>query len=280
MSSSKNKFCIVLISSFILSSCVPAAIGGVVGIGKSVYQDKTVGEEISDQTVWAKIRTSLMKNNIDNLVGDVNVKVHEGRVLLTGTVKHREDIIKIIRICWEQDGVKEVINELKVEDESSGGLKQYAQDTWITARLKSRMLFNKDIKSINYNVITINGTVYLIGLARSQEELGAVTDLSSHIGGVKEVISYVRVKKNPDVANDESDISANSVEEFTAEDITDNNKADPVESKPVNKPEEENKNIPLKVEKKEKEVEAKKKESVKKKQNSDEIFAEEDFDSF
>ncbi|MEQ9115330.1 MAG: BON domain-containing protein [Rickettsiales bacterium] len=248
----------VLLNS-LLFGCVPAVIGGgFAGVGKSVYQDKTLGEEINDQTVWTKIRAALMRNNIDSIIGDVNVKVSEGRVLLTGTVKSREDIVKIIRICWEQNGVKEVINELKVEGESKGGLKQYAQDTWVTTRLKSKLLFNKEVKSINYNVITIDGIVYLIGIARSQEELTIVTDAASHIGGVKEVISYVRVKKDLDEVNNESQVSSNAVDEFTKEDITENNDSEEAK-KTSNK------------------LEAKKKIDSK---PSEDIFSEEDFDSF
>ncbi len=202
-----------------LKACVPAVVGGAAAGGKSLYQDKTVGESLSDQTIWAKIRAALMKENIDNLVGNINVKVSEGRVLLTGIVKNREIMVKVVRICWQQDGVKEVINELKLDGEIQSGLKQYAQDTWVTTRVKSKLFFNKQVKSINYNIITIDGLVYVIGLANSQKELDVVIDSISQIGGVKEVISYVRVKKAIDQIEDSKNNYSTSIDEFNDKEV-------------------------------------------------------------
>lgn len=251
-----NKF-IKLLSIFhalsLLNGCVPAVVSGAAGAGAALYQDKTVGEELSDQTIWAKIRAALMKENIDSPMGDINIKVNEGRVLLTGTVKNREVMVQVVRICWERDGVKEVINELKLANQVKGGLKQYAHDTWITTRLKSKLFFNKHVKSVNFNIITINGVVYIIGIAQDQDELNLVTDAASQISGVKEVISYIRVKKNPEKANIETAVTTNSIEEFNDQDLKFE------DSKPISKP-----------------TPAKESPSTK----NDEIFSEEDLNSF
>lgn len=186
----------LIASGFLVSGCIPAVVGGAAAGGKVLAGDKTVGEAVSDGTVWTKIRAGFISHNIDSLVGSVNVTVSEGRVLLTGRVKDNETMLKVIRVCWEQDGVKEVINELKVEEQSGKNLSGYTKDSWITARIKSKILVTKNVKSVNYTVETIDGIVYLMGIARTQDELDTVTDIAATVSGVERVVSYVKVQGN------------------------------------------------------------------------------------
>lgn len=181
-------------TSFLLSGCVPAVVGTAAAGGKVLTQDKTVGESISDTTIWTKIRASFIHNNLDSLVGSVNVTVHSGRVLLTGSVKSNETMISVIRSCWDQDGVKEVINELKIDEENKKSFVNYSKDSWITTRIKSKLLVSKEVKSVNYTIETIDGVVYLFGIARTQEELDVVTEAASTVSGVDKVISYVKIE--------------------------------------------------------------------------------------
>ena len=47
---------------------------------------------------------------------------------------------------------------------------------------------------MNFNIETYNGVVYLMGIARSAEELKRAAEEASVVGGVKQVVSYVRVR--------------------------------------------------------------------------------------
>ncbi len=178
-----------------LFSCAPAIFGGAGFGGKLLFQDKTMGESFSDTSIWTKIKSKMMHKKVDDLLGSVTVKVNEGRVLLTGTVPTREANLEILKICWDTQGVKEVINELKVVKKDQTSIGTYTKDSWITTQVRSKMLFS-DIKSINYSVETIDGVVYVFGIARSQSELEKATEKISKISGVKKVISYVRVVKD------------------------------------------------------------------------------------
>lgn len=192
------KLKLILASLLFLSSCVPAVVGGVASGGKVLAQDKTVGEAVSDGTIWTKIRAGFISNNLDSLVGSVNVTVSEGRVLLTGRVKDDESMLKAIRVCWDQDGVNEVINELKVDDRRDRNVMQYTKDSWITTRIKSKILVTKNVKSVNFTVETIDSVVYLMGIARTQEELDTVTDIAATVNGVEKVVNYVKVEGSLD----------------------------------------------------------------------------------
>ncbi len=56
------------------------------------------------------------------------------------------------------------------------------------------MLKSGAVGSVNYNVETVNGVVYLFGIASSQQELEQVTTLARTIDGVRRVVSHVMLK--------------------------------------------------------------------------------------
>src|SRR5690606_36345187 len=90
-------------------------------------------------------------------------------------------------------GVKQVINEIRVSEEG-GGLVSYARDTWISTRLRTAITLDRDVLSINYNIDTVQGTVYLMGVAQSQKELNRVIEIARTIPDVKQVVSYVKLR--------------------------------------------------------------------------------------
>ena len=53
------------------------------------------------------------------------------------------------------------------------------------------MIFKKDIKATNYNIDTINGKIYIFGIAMKQEEKRNVIEEAKQIYGVKEVIPSI-----------------------------------------------------------------------------------------
>ncbi len=89
----------------------------------------------------------------------------------------------------------EVINEIEVKDKSS--LTDSAQDIWIATQLKAKILIDSEVSSINYSIETVNGIVYLIGIAQNQAELDRVTNHARNIRYVEKVVSYVRLPKAP-----------------------------------------------------------------------------------
>ena len=61
-------------------------------------------------------------------------------------------------------------------------------------------MFTGDVRSVNYTIDTVNGSVYLIGSARSQAELDKVTDVARNVPNVKRVVSYVEIRQGQPVA--------------------------------------------------------------------------------
>ncbi len=169
-------------------------VGGAATVGVTVAQERSAGDAVDDGVITFVINERLLNFHVD-LFQAVGVEVYEGRVLLTGSVPKPDDRIEAVRIAWLADGVTEVLNEIQVTDR--GGLVDYAHDTWITTQLRSKLLLDKDVRAINFNVETVNGVVYLIGIAQDQAELERVTNHARTITNVVKVVSHARLKDDP-----------------------------------------------------------------------------------
>ena len=185
---------LMLAGSLGLAGCTEFAVGTVATAGLAVAEERSVGDVIDDLTIRAQLNQIFFEDDVD-LYRDVSFGVVEGRVLLKGSVPGPEHRIRAIQLAWGAAGVREVINEIQVTDE--GGIVDYARDTWISAQLKGRILLDMDIASINYNIETVNGTVYLLGIARDEVELTKVRGHARAIDDVKRVVSHVIMKEDP-----------------------------------------------------------------------------------
>lgn len=177
-----------------LGGCTSAVIGGGAAAGVAAAQERSVGNAIDDTTIAAEIAAKLLDDSF-SLFRNVDLEVLEGRVLLTGKVPKTEDRLRAEEIAWKVDGVKEVANAIQVTTE--GGIASYARDVRISNELRLKMLGDSKILGINYAIETVNGTVYLIGIAQSEDELNRVIQHARSIEGVKKVESYVRLKDDP-----------------------------------------------------------------------------------
>lgn len=175
-----------------LAGCGPSTVIGAGAIaGNAAMQDRGFVKTVEDTATETKINANLLNYSAELFV-DVSVEVYEGRALLTGKVRRVKDRIEAVRIAWNVSGVTEVINEIQVEDTSD--LLDAARDHWVTAELAAKITLDNKIKAINYSIDTVNGTVYLMGIAQSQAELNRVRNHARQLSYVRRIVSYVRIK--------------------------------------------------------------------------------------
>lgn len=170
-----------------------AAGAGAVGV-TAAQSEKGFHRSMSDTEIRIAINDRWLQAD-EAIFRKVNLQVQEGRVLLTGNVDLPEQRIEAVRLAWQAPGVREVINEIEVNDTS--GLGDAARDTWISTQLRSTLLFDKEVAAINYSIETVNQAVYLMGVAQSQQELDRVIGHAKDIAYVRRVVSYVLLKDDP-----------------------------------------------------------------------------------
>ncbi len=178
-----------------LAACSPAgvAVGAGATVGVAAFQERGLGGAVEDSRIRIQINDLWLKED-EILYRKAGLQVQNGRVLVTGVMPSTEMRAKAIELAWQADGVKEVINEVQVGDGSFG---DYTQDTWISTQLKADLLLDAEVSSINYSIQTVRGTVYIIGIAQSDQELRRVLNHARGLANVRKVVSYVQVKSDP-----------------------------------------------------------------------------------
>ncbi|MDP7429126.1 MAG: BON domain-containing protein [Alphaproteobacteria bacterium] len=169
------------------------AVGGAAAAGVATVQERTLGRAIDDKALEIQINHRLLQAD-EVLFRKISVEALEGRVLLLGAVPKPDDRIEASRLAWETPGVREVMNEVQVTDRS--GIVNYFKDAKITTELHLLILRDRDIRDINYSIETVNGIVYLLGIAQDKAELDKLTRHARNIAGVEKVISHVRLRSD------------------------------------------------------------------------------------
>jgi osmotically-inducible protein OsmY len=179
-------------------STTGCAAGVAVGAGATAVtatqKEKGVKAVLSDAEIRIEIN-HLWFQASEVIFTEINLQVQEGRVLLSGSVENPEHRLEAVRLAWQAEGVLEVINEIEVGDTST--VVDYTRDSAITVQLESKLLFDSEIRSINYSIETVNQIIYLMGIAQSQAELDRAIGHAKDIPYVLRVVNYVRLKDDP-----------------------------------------------------------------------------------
>jgi len=187
---------IASLSFIVLQGCTPLGVATGIGATAGIASAKEGGlkQSVRDVQIQAVINDLWFKHNIE-MFRKLNMTVEQGRVLITGVVQDPEHRVEAIRLAWQAPHVKQVINEVQVAD--SEGVRGFVTDSWITTKLRTAILLDRDISSINYSIDTVQSVVYLMGNANSQQELNEVMDHARTTQHVKQVVSYVKMLGEP-----------------------------------------------------------------------------------
>jgi osmotically-inducible protein OsmY len=148
---------------------------------------RTIGTYIDDEQLETIARVNLRKTSDALKQSNIQVSAFNGVVLLTGQVANKSLRTQAAEVISELDRVRQVHNELEVRDNATFWIN--TNDQWISTKVKTKLLANKDIKSSRVKVKTENGIVYLMGLlSRAQAE--KVTNV---VAGTSRVVKVVRV---------------------------------------------------------------------------------------
>ena len=192
MKHSSRSFAVIaaLFLSPCLSGCAVAVVGGLAaasGAGYQAGQERGLNGTIDDMSVKSGV-----SNALNSQYGDVAATVYGGRVLLTGSSPNPASKADAERVASQVPGVTAVYNEIAVGPPEAP--METAKDTWITARVRSDLVFDADIRSPNYTIETDRQSVYLLGSARTQAELDRATQIARYVPGVQRVVSYVEIR--------------------------------------------------------------------------------------
>ena len=177
-------------ASLTLSNCAPLVGAGAAAIGIAAVKEGGIKQSVSDTAIQATINDLWFRENVE-IFRKLDLTVNQGRVLITGIVQNPEHRVDAVRLAWKAKGVKQVINEIQIAD--SAGFKAFLSDQWIITQIRTGITVDKEVQNLNYSLDAVNGTVYLMGVAQSQDELHRVMERARTVRGVQQVISYVKL---------------------------------------------------------------------------------------
>ena len=156
---------ISLILLIFLTSCTSMSkFGAGVDI---TFDPRTIGMQIDD-TIMQKNLSARLALTDKKYFLSIQTEVIDGRIFLSGKVDDPEEKILITKMAWETKGVRSVKNAITIKGQTN--FKNTAKDILITSQLRSALIFNKITKSRNYTLETINGNVYIFGIAMDKEK--------------------------------------------------------------------------------------------------------------
>lgn len=153
------------------------------------------GEVVSDASINAAIKSKLIWSKYADGM-DLTVTTEDGNVVLAGNVATAETKQLAEKLARDTHGVRTVKNQLKISDKAvNGGNYRNADaasgtmmaDSWITTKVKSSLLYSRNVSGFDIGVNTDKGVVTLDGTVSSGAEKALATELAHNIRGVKSV---------------------------------------------------------------------------------------------
>lgn len=189
-------FAILFLGLLSLNACstLGVATGAAAVTGISAAQEGGLNRAYNDTKIKVQINDAWFQYDIEAF-RKLSTTINQGRVLITGAVQNPEHRVEAVRLAWQVKGVSQVINEIRVAE--SEGITGFVKDNWITSKLRTSLTFDRGVQSINYSIDTVQGVVYLMGVAQNQAELNRVIEVARTISGVKQVVSYVKLAGEP-----------------------------------------------------------------------------------
>ena len=196
----KNKIILISLIFLVFTGCVGISSTGIFGTGVSIAVDpRSLGTQIDDTVMQKNLLARLALRDKTYLIS-VNTKVLDGRIFLTGKVNDPEEKLQITKLAWETKGVRSVRNDIKIKEDFN--FQQSAKDLLITSQLRSALIFNKKIKSTNYQIDTYKKKIFIYGISLTEDERQEVINEAKEILDVEDVIASIvlledlRIQKN------------------------------------------------------------------------------------
>lgn len=173
----------------LLQGCVPAVVGAGAAAGVMTAHDRrTTGTQADDEGLEWKAAQQIPENYKND--AHVNFTAFNRRLLITGEVPSEEARNVIGERVGRLEGVKEVFNETVVGAASS--LSSRTNDSYVTSKVKARLVDEKTISANHVKVVTEAGVVYLMGIVTEREGKVAVA-VTRTTAGVRKVVNLTEV---------------------------------------------------------------------------------------
>jgi len=164
------------------------AIAAVIAGCTTMSEDpraRTPGTVMDDQAVETMLGSDIRDADPGFESANITVVSYNGVVLLAGQVANES----LKQIAGERaknfERIRAVHNELEISAPLS--LVARANDSWLTTKIKTKMLQDEELVAGKIKVVTVNGVVFLMGLLPREESDRAV-EVARSVYGVQKIV--------------------------------------------------------------------------------------------
>lgn len=172
------RFVLFALTALVLTACAALEPG------------RSMGRQLDDFNASLAVKSAMLRAEGYRL-DQVDVEITEGVMLLTGSAPRPSDRLYAECLAWSAPGVRSVANEIEVGEWRTA--RELARDQMITSQVRARLVQDREIRSVNFNVETREAVVYLLGYARTRAEADAAARAAALTSGVVRVVDLVRV---------------------------------------------------------------------------------------
>jgi osmotically-inducible protein OsmY len=178
----KSSLLVSIAAVFLIAAC--SSTGSKEPIQDN-HSQRSIGRMLDDESIETKARSNI--RSADKALEDANIIAisFNGVVLLAGQVPSTHLKQVAAQTAANIRYVRKVHNELIVGEANDFGGR--SNDSWITTRIKSKMMFSTTVDPAEVKVVTESGVVYLMGLVDQQSADKAV-DMARQTSGVQKVV--------------------------------------------------------------------------------------------
>jgi len=177
---------LLLTASLLLcSGCAEMVVG--VATGTVIASDKrTLGATVEDQQIESSARRVLRGNPSIAGGNHMSFTSYNRVLLITGEVRDEKTRNKLDDLLRDIPNLRRIHNELTLAAPSSGMSR--VSDTYLTAKVKTRLLLEKDLNANRFKIVSENGRLFMLGLCSRKDGAQAAL-VARKTAGVQSVIT-------------------------------------------------------------------------------------------
>lgn len=171
-----------------LNGCATAVVatGGVGAL--ALHDRRSFGTLTDDESTEWKAAARVPEKYRDS--AHLNFTSYNRKLLITGEVPNEQARQEIMASLRPIEGIRQIHDESAVMPPSS--LAARSRDSLTDAKVKARLIDDKQLSANHIKVVTERGTTYLLGLV-SDREARIATEIARTTDGVRRVVSLFEI---------------------------------------------------------------------------------------
>lgn len=173
-----------VILTFVLTSLLFICLGGISGCANDPSK-RTPGVFIDDAVLEPMVKREILKSDEGFKGSHLVIVAYNGVVLVAGQVATEALREKAGEAAQNLRRVRKVHNELSVGGPIS--LVARTNDSWLTTKVKTRLIASDNAYGRKIKVLTENGVVYLMGLL-ARDQANQAVEVATKVYGVQKIV--------------------------------------------------------------------------------------------